>query len=497
LGVPLIRDNYAMLAGAMTRHEAIAAVLEKAISGGELAVGARLPTVRALSHELKVSAATVVAAYTLLRKRGWTNGEVGRGTFVLGQPRSGAFGESGIAGAGAAPWRRRMIASSPVRLRTMHPAALDCTSGKPDPSLMLSGIVLKAWRRAISETHREDLQYASPVPAECLSAALAPRLAREGISLARREVVVGSSAQQLMVLALSVVSGLAPSAPRIVAVEEPGYQTVFDAFERLGFTLIGMEIDDEGVRPTSLTAAIRAGARAALFTPRAHNPTGGSWTEQRRSALGEILARYPDVLAIEDDHFADLAGTHPGSLLSIEAIADRVVYIRSFAKSIAPDIRVAVGVAGARLCGLLTEVKSLWDGWSSRLAQRGLALTLSDPNLDTELDRARQTYAKRRSAAVGVLTAELQSHGVRVSGGDGLNIWVNLPYGVDAREVVERAAAAGVLVVSGEAFFTRPGRNNTIRISIGSVDARQSELAAANLASAVLAAHQPGAAIPI
>ena len=496
MGAPLIRENYETLAGSMTRHEAIAAVLEKAISGGELSVGARLPTVRALSEKLEVSTTTVVAAYGLLRKRGWINGEVGRGTFVLGRPQSSAQGDAGV-GAGASPWRRRMIATSPARLRTMHPAALDCTSGKPDPTLMLSGVVLKAWRRAVSETHREDLQYASPVPVESLLAALAPRLAREGVSLAGREIVVGSSAQQLMVLALSVVSGLAPSAPRMVAVEEPGYQTVFDAFERMGFTLVGMELDEEGVRPDSLAAAIRAGARAALFTPRAHNPTGVSWTERRRNALGEVLAGHPDVLAIEDDHFADLAQTHPGSLLSLGPIADRVVYIRSFAKSIAPDIRVAVGVTGPRLCGLLTEIKSLWDGWSSRLAQRGLALTLSDPNLDTELGKARQTYARRRSAATAVLNARLQQHGVRVSGGDGLNIWVSLPYGVDAREVVERAAGAGVLVVSGEPFYTKPGRNNAIRISIGSIDAAEAELAARHLATAILASLQPVAAIPI
>ena len=99
-----------------------------------------------------------------------------------------------------------------------------------------------------------------------------------------------------------------------------------------------------------------------LLTPRAHNPTGASWTVRRLGELADVLADHAGVLAIEDDRFAGITVARPGSLLNDRRIADRVVYVRSFSKSIAPDLRIAVAVAGPFLRRQLAEAKSLADG---------------------------------------------------------------------------------------------------------------------------------------
>ena len=87
------------------------------------------------------------------------------------------------------------------------------------------------------------------------------------------------------------------------------------------------------------------------------------------------------MLAIEDDHFGDLAHERAGSLLADSRVEDRVIYIRTFSKSIAPDLRLAVAAARPRLKTLLQEAKSHADGWSSRLLQRVLAGVLQDDGL--------------------------------------------------------------------------------------------------------------------
>jgi DNA-binding transcriptional MocR family regulator len=510
MDVQLDRHNLQFVFDGLNRHEAIAAAFERAIAEGRLAPGERLAPVRRLSAELGVSGATVAAAYQLLSQRGWTRGEVGRGTFVIGQPGGAIGGGQPMVRTDAAtprslpvavprtPWRRRAVLTSAARLRAAHPSALDCTSGKPDPSLLLRDIFIRSWRSALDETANLDLQYATPEPVAALVRAITPRLTRDAISIDGAEMVVGSSAQQLMVLSLSIVSALSSSAPRIVAVEEPGYQTVFDAFERMGFRLVGMEVDDEGVVPDALNSALAAGAQAALFTPRAQNPFGATWTPTRRRALASVLAAYPSVVAIEDDQFADLARARPGSLMNDPQLAERVIYIRSFAKAIAPDIRIAVAVARPRMRNLLAEAKSFSDGWSSRLSQRALAHLLSDEQLDTTLANARQIYAGRRLAAMRVLTTRLGAAGGIVNGGDGLNLWIRLMPGTDAAEVVERAAARGVLLASGEPFFIRPGHNDVIRMSISSVHEEDAARAAERFADAVLTtASVPATAIPI
>ena len=511
MDVPIDRLTVRAASDDITRSEAIAAAFQRAIAEGRLVSGQRLLPIRRLSTELGVSGATVAAAYGLLQARGWTRGEVGRGTFVVGRPDGAANGANvGANSAGArtthsypvsvprAPWRRRAMVSSAARLVAAHPMALDCTSGKPDPDLILKDIVVRSWRAALDETDNADLQYANPEPAGALVRALWPRLERDAISVTGAELVVGSSAQQLMVLSVSIAAAMRQAAPRIVAVEEPGYQTVFDAFERMGFRLVGMAIDDEGVVPESLEQALSAGAQVALFTPRAQNPFGASWSAGRRRALARILGAYPDTVVIEDDQFADLAAASPGSLLNEPQLAERVIYIRSFAKAIAPDMRLAVALARPRLRNLLVEAKSFTDGWSPRLSQRALSHLLADPDIDAALESVRRNYAARRSAAIEILSERLASVGTTVHGGDGLNIWVPLAPGVDAAEVVERAAALGVLLSSGEPFFIRPGHNDAIRMSVSSVSTEEARWAADRVAEAVLTtATVPAIPIPI
>lgn len=488
-----LRSAYEALESSMTRHEAVAAAIESAIRDGVINAGARLPTVRALSAELHVSASTVLAAYGLLSTRGRVAGEVGRGTFVLADPgpdpiRQLAQGTSHWKTSTTEqrpPWRRRTVVTTAARLHSAYPAALDCTRGKPDTEMLLTRQVKRAFALAAADITADGLQYATPSPLPVLRECLLPRLLADGVPAARNEMIIGTSAQQLMVLSLSIAARLMPDRPHIVAVEEPGYQTVFDAFEYQGFRLMGLATDEHGVLPGSLAAALDRGAITVLFTPRALNPTGASWTRQRRQELAEVMRQHPHVIAIEDDQLADLAGSRPGSLLDDAGLENRVIYIRTFAKSLAPDLRVAVAVAAPRLATILAEVKSLSDGWTSQISQCALAHLLRDPDLDQGLDAARQAYRRRRETVTGRLHDGLGHTGAHISGGDGLNIWINLPLGITASEVIDRAAHLGVLLASGEPFYIRPGHNDVIRMSISGIRDEDAMLAADRVIEAV------------
>lgn len=474
------------------RYEQIATVFEAEIAAGRLGPGSRLPAVRQLARELSVSSATVAAAYELLNRRGWTRGEVGRGTFVLGAtddgrtrdqaPRAAQFSASPTDCARSRPgrprlWRQRALTTSAARLRKAFPRAVDCTTGRPDPALLPMAVLRRALSTAIEVANPEDLQYAGPEPVEALAGQLLLRLGRDGVRAQAQDLVIGSSALELLVLALDAHTG---AGRHLVAVEEPGYSRAFDAIERAGYRLVGIEVDDTGAVPGSLQTALEAGALAVLLTPRAHNPTGVSWDAERRAALADVLAAFPEVLAIEDDHFAELAIAQPGSLFADPRLEERVVYLRSFGKSIAPDLRLAVAVARPRLRAGIAEAESLTSGWSSRLTQRALASVLADPELDAALDVARRAYADRRCLASHAITAALAPAGAGAAGDDGLNIWVQLPFGADAVEVLERAADLGVLAAPGEPYFIRPGRADVLRLTVAALDTeRAGELCAA------------------
>jgi DNA-binding transcriptional MocR family regulator len=493
---PISRQDLIEMEPGIPRYEIIAKAIEGAIVTGRLRSGQRLSTVRRLAEQLGVSGTTIAAAYNLLSDRGWIRSEVGRGTFVTSPQIGGIFvggttrktdmgvtGVSTISNHGSAkgprhavsdvvPWRRRALMSSATRLRSAHADLVDCSTGRPDPALLPLHVLQRVWKEAVASTTHTDLQYAGPEPVDVLSRELIPRLNSDSVPARPGEIVVGSSAQQLMVLTMQLVAAASARSEVIVAVENPGYPTIFDTYERAGYRLTGIEVDAFGAVPSSLETALREGATAVLFTPRAHNPTGASWSVERAAALANVVAAHPDVIVIEDDHFAGITTTRPGSLLADRRIEDRVVYVRSFSKSIAPDLRMAVAVARPRLRSLLTDAKSFADGWTSRVVQRTLARVLADPELDSLLAVAARAYAERRTLAAHQLHALLAPLGGGAwSGADGVNIWVHLPSGVESFQVVEQAASLGVLVAPGEPFFIRPGRGDVLRLNVGAVSA--------------------------
>lgn len=504
-------DPTAVRAAAVGRglQAAIADLVEAEIDAGRLRVGDRLPAVRTLAAGLEVAGATVSAAYDLLARRGRVRGEVGRGTFVTAA--SGSFetaappfgappsptrrpplerGEAGGASlpAPAAPWRRRLMTQSAARLHALHPAAADCASGAPDPALLPFAALRSAYAAALASLRPDDLQYGTADPSPELASAVGRRLAAEGVAgVAGDQVAVGSSALQLVDLGLRAAARRNGWRCPIVAVERPGYATALDQVDRLGWPALGVDVDAEGAVPASLEAALRQGARIVLLTPRAHNPTGASWTAERAAALADVLAAVPDAVAIEDDHAAGICSAGALTLLADPRTASRTIHVRSFSKAYAPDLRIAVAVSSASVRALIVDEKGYVDGWTSRLAQRVLARLLDDPDLASILDHARDAYARRRAAALEALSAGglRELGGEAVPAADGLNLWVRVPAGADENLVLERAAAAGCVATPGEAFNLRPGHSGAVRLTVSLVDEAGAAAAGTALARAV------------
>lgn len=120
-----------------------------------------------------------------------------------------------------------------------------------------------------------------------------------------------------------------------VAVEDPCFLSSINMLRYAGFQPSPVAVDGEGMDPVRLEEALRNGARAVILTPRAHNPTGCSLTPERAQAIRTVLARYPQTLAIVDDHFALLSATCWHNPLP-DGI-QRWALVRSMSKTLGPD----------------------------------------------------------------------------------------------------------------------------------------------------------------
>jgi DNA-binding transcriptional MocR family regulator len=406
----------------------IAAALGRMITDGSLPTGIRLPTVRDLARRLGTSPTTVSEAWQTLARVGAIEARGRSGTFVLDGHRP------------LGPRRYRRITEGPGHF------ALDLSTGTPDPDLLpeLGPALTRVSRQNLTTSYLDD-----PV-----LPALEETLRAHWPFVPEMLTVVDGAMD-----ALDRVAAVVVRLGDRVLVENPCFAPLLDLLEALGTEPIGLELDDEGVRPEALAAGLAHAPTALFLQPRAHNPAGVGLTAGRARKLASLL-RGTEVVVIEDDHAGDIAADPLVSLGSHRPT--QTVHVRSFSKSHGPDLRLAaVGGAGDIVHAVVNR-RLLGPGWSSRLLQALLVELLHDEHTVASVAHARHAYAERRA----VFSAALAERGVTTTGRDGINLWVRV---ADERSALVTLAARGVGVAPGTPFVVHPLPADHVRLTIAPV----------------------------
>lgn len=423
----------------------ISASVEAGVRGGQLPPGAGLPAVRALAGTLGVSPATVASAYRILRQRGVVETAGRRGTRVRPQPP--------VAGPRA------------VRRLPTPPGSRDLSAGEPDPRLLPKP---GPYLRRLASSARVPVGYQDAGPLPELVGLARDRLAADGVPAVRAGITVTGGALDGIERLLG--AHLRPGDR--VAVEDPGWSNLLDLLAALGLAPVGVPVDDAGPTPAGLRRALATGARAAVVTTRAHNPTGAAVTRDRAARLRAVLADHPRVLLVEDDHAGELAGVplHP-----LAGATTNWVFVRSVSKPYGPDLRLAVLAGDEATVARVEGRMRAGAGWVSTLLQRLVVELWRDPRVAAGVAAAEERYRRRRTA----LRAALAEHGLAAHGQTGINVWVPVP---DETRVVVALREAGYAVAPGALFRLASPRG--IRITISPLDDRDIPALAGAVAAA-------------
>lgn len=259
-----------------------------------------------------------------------------------------------------------------------------------------------------------------------------------------------------------------------VGIEDPGYLNSINSVRTLGLKPVGVAVDPEGMAPQSLEQALADGARALILTPRAHNPTGCSLSRGRARQIEQILARYPDVLLMVDDHFWMLANSPYRNVIPPGHL--RWALIRSVSKGLGPDLRVALVASDTQTAERLSQRLASGAQWVSHLLQQMVVHGLTDVGLTAQTRAAQVAYAQARQQ----LMQALKKHRITFwDSDDGFNLWV--PLDREAEPVLAGLAARGWLVRSGQVFgVDQPAQG--LRLTFASLGAEQAQRFAADLA---------------
>ena len=430
--------------------------LRKSILSGNLPADTRLPASRQLARDLGVNRTTVENAYSALEADGLVFSKMGSGTYVLPVYPIPSIPKNN---SNTLPlWQMNLHKN--VSITSDSAEDMLQVGGHPRPINFASGISdarqfpVEEFRKVIQSVMRRDqidaLEYGERRGYAPLREGIARILASQGLQTHPENVLITAGSQQAIFLASQVL--LKPN--DIVLVEDPTYSAALDLFRTLGYQIVGIPVDSQGMQVNKLETLLQQYHPKLIYSiPNFHNPTGTCLSSARRRELILLAGKY-NVPILEDDFVGDLRyeGHTQPSLKSLDP-GGQVIYVSTFSKMLMPGLRVGFIVADGPVYDSLLNFKRLSDLATSTLIQRALDAYMTVGRYQTYLHRSNQIFRARRDAMLDAIKKHLAiGINFEIPKG-GLFIWLQLPKSVSANELLPIACKEGVAFSPGNSFF--------------------------------------------
>jgi GntR family transcriptional regulator / MocR family aminotransferase len=371
--------------------------LREAVESGALPLGTRLLGTRQLARRLGLGRNTVSLAFEQLTAEGYFETRHGAGTFVAAHKRKPP--RQAAASRRTKPPRAARAAS----LREYFSIAKGSgplRPGMPD----LANFPARSWNRSARKAirvHNDDLGYAPASGLQSLREAIATHVRQfRGIAAQPDQIVVVEGAQAAIHL-----SALVLARPRArVVVEDPCYALARATFEMHDLQLRPVRVDRDGL----MVDALPQDAAFAFVTPTHQFPLGGALPFGRRNALLEWAARRDETYIIEDDYDSEFTfKTRPLPPLQTLDRDERVVYIGSFSKTLAPAVRLGYIIAPPHLASAFTAARACTSLGVSIALQETLSDFISEGHFARHIRHMNAVYERRRAVLIQALSATL------------------------------------------------------------------------------------------
>jgi DNA-binding transcriptional MocR family regulator len=444
-------------------YEKVADRLSAAIASGTLRPGDRLPSVRKLSSQQRVSVSTVLQAYLQLESLG----------VIEARPQSGHY----VRSKHALPEEPRITAcpSTCCRVRVAElvarvyeslrdPKVLQLGSASPATEMQPLARLGRMLARLSREATHDAVSYDFPPGSWELRQQVARRSLEWGCTLSADELVTTCGTAEALTLALRATT----KAGDLVAIESPAYYGVLQAIESLGLRAVEIPVHPrDGMQLDALADALKRHAiKAVLVVPNFNNPVGSCMPDELKKELVDMLAK-KRIPLIEDDIYGDLhfGAERPRTCKSYDR-SGLVLLCGSASKTLAPGFRVG-WIAPGRFVDLVASIKFTQTIGTPSLQQIVVAEFLESGGYDHHVRSLRKRLAismQRMSEAIG----EHFPEGTRLSRPQGGCVfWVELPKGISSLAIHERALAERIAIMPGPLFSPTRRYENYVRIGFG------------------------------
>lgn len=370
-------------------------------------------------------------------------------------------------------YANRMQALKPSDIREVmkmiaaNPGTISFAGGLPDPKLFPGEAMRRATDKVLRERPEAALQYGLTLGYVPLRERIAGLMAREGVEAGVDNIAITTGSQQ----AISLSALLFLNGGELILTENPSYLGALTAFKTFEADNIGVDSDEVGMRPEDLEAKLKAHPEAKLIyvIPNFQNPTGRTWSLERRKALVELAVRYDRVI-LEDNAYGEVRfeGSRLPSLKSLDP-GKHVVHMGSFSKVLSPGLRVGWICAHEDFIKKYELVKYGCDLQPAELAQMQVEGFLEENGFDAHLETIKGVYRRRRDLMLETMKQAFPAEARYEKPEGGMFIWVELPAYVDTRAMLPEAIKQGVAYIPGEAFYPLEDRKNAIRLNFSTM----------------------------
>lgn len=443
-------------------YERVAGDISLMIRQGTFRPGERIPSVRELSRNRKISITTVMEAYRLLEDQGIIEGRPQSGYYVLSSSSS-RLAEPSMSNPSKRPTKVSinelvMMVMSDAR----RPDLVQLGAAIPNPDLLPVEKINRTMSSILRRHPVQSISYACAPGIKALQVQITRRALTAGCTLNPDDVIITAGCQEAVMLALRSICRPGDT----VAIESPTYYMFLQAIESLGLKALEIPTHPrDGVCLSTLRYAIEHNAiKACLFMPNFHNPLGSCMPDERKEELVEMLAER-DIPLIEDDIYGDLSFSYqrPKVAKAYDGKGN-VVLCSSFSKTIAPGYRIGY-IAPGKFRDEIHRQKYISTFATATPQQLAIAEFLTNGGYDYLLRNTRRAYAKSCSLmadAIGRYFPE-GTKATRPSGG--YVLWVELPKYIDSLELYEKAIKVGIAFAPGPIFSSQPKYKHFIRLN--------------------------------
>jgi len=345
---------------------------------------------------------------------------------------------------------------------TENPRIISFAGGLPNPGLIDVDGIARATASVLAHDGRSALQYSTTEGYLPLRQYIANRYKKRlGLSILPEEILITNGSQQ----GLDLIGKVLINPGDHVAIERPGYLGAIQAFSLYEPQFHTVMLHEEGPDMAQFAHVMnRNQIRLFYGVPNFQNPSGITYSENRRREIGTLLADR-DTLFIEDDAYGELSFDGSSRPSIREFLPEQTIITGSFSKILAPGMRLGWVVAPQQIMDQLIVAKQASDLHSNYLSQRIAYEYLLHEDIDERITVIRETYKKHSELMVSLLQEMMPESVTFTRPQGGMFVWVTLPDTISSMEVFDSAIRDHVAVLPGTPFYVDGGGNNTLRIN--------------------------------